>query len=72
MSSEFGHIYFNDWKIDSKCQRKVGNEIIEMGVVKEKDRSSRPYDRDIDITFEKEGKRYVHTIEFGEIYRQYE
>lgn len=68
MSSEFGQIYFSDWKIGYKCQRKVGNEIIEMGVVKDKALTS----RDIDISFEKEGKLYVHTIEFDGSYRQYE
>jgi hypothetical protein len=72
MSSEFGHINFSDWKIGYKCQRKIGNEIIEMGVVKDKALTSRAYDRDIDISFEKEGTRYVHTIEFDRSYRQYE
>jgi hypothetical protein len=72
MSSEFGQIYFSDWKIGSKCQRKIGNEIIEMGVVKDKALTTRYPDRDIDISFEKEGKLYVHTMEFDRSYRQYE
>jgi hypothetical protein len=45
-----------------------------MGVVKDKALTSRAYDRDIDIdiSFSKEGKLYVHTIEFDDNYRQYE
>ncbi len=71
MSSTFGHIYFDDWKVGSKCQRKVKGTVIEMGTVVAKELIGRVYDQDIQLTFEKDGKQYQHVMDFDKSYRQY-
>jgi hypothetical protein len=67
----FGHIYFDDWNVGSKCQHKVDGAVIEMGTLVAKKLSGRANDPDIELTFEKDGKQYEHTMEFDNSYRQY-
>jgi len=69
--SHFGHIYYDQWliSIGHTCQRKVGESIVEMGIVRKVELSSNHHDPDIHITFEKDGVLYMHEMEFDRSYR---
>ena len=84
--TNFGHIYYENWIIGAKCQRAVNKvqlvewgvhdrqpdaNIIEMGIVISKRLCGSPQDPDAEMTFEKDGLRYTHIVEFDNSYRQY-
>ena len=70
MSDGFGHIYFDKWEIGNTCLRKVNGNILNLGIIVAKETVGRPYDQDIQLTLEKDGKQYIHIMEFDRSYKQ--
>ena len=68
-SSGFGHIYFDDWRIGAICHRMVEGEIEILGKVVAKELCGAPQDPDIRITFERDGKKYQHVMDFDRSYK---
>ncbi len=66
-----GHIYYEDWKIGYEYERfnKDKGKIEYLGIAIVKEVSGRPYDQDIVITFDRDGKTYKHTMAFDYSYR---
>lgn len=70
MSDRFGHIYFDNWVIGNTCLRKVNGKVLNLGVIIAKEAVGRQYDKDIQLTLEKDGKQYTHIMEFDGSYKQ--
>ena len=65
----FGHIYYEDWKIGYEYERFFNGKIEYLGIAIFKEVSGRPYDQDIVITFDRDGKTYTHIMAFDYSYR---
>ena len=66
---EFGHIYYEDWKIGYEYERFFNGKIEYLGIAIFKQVAGRPYDQDIVITFDRDGETYKHIMAFDYSYR---
>lgn len=65
----FGHIYYEDWKIGYEYERLIKGKVEYLGIAIFKEVVGRPYDKDIVITFDKDGEKYTQIMAFDHSYR---
>ncbi len=66
----FKHIYYNDWEIGASYERKVKKDIVYLGTLVSKELIGRPYDEDIKLKFDNDGKIIEHVMDFDRSYRK--